>query len=312
MFRFRFSCLLHTSLINSTKMPDVTSDLQLMVDKPLIFLHNPTISDLPSAGFQLKDDLFTRDQEYASLLDAYRRFKSGSLELATISGSSGVGKSYIMSQLSRSITLDNGIIMSVKFNQLKHADPSPALVSILNDYCSTFIETNDSAYVKIFASKLREVFAEDVHHLVKILPNLTKIIGCVATDVTSRQDYVNGHKKMVYQIAQFVQAISNCSKKTVTLSLDDVHWADEFSLAVLEQIIIMSPTNKGIFLIACYRDEEMNSYHPFRKIIDICSEHDVEITTLHLECVDKSTVNTTVSELLSLSPRLVRSLSGKS
>ena len=68
-------------------------------------------------------------------------------------------------------------------------------------------------------------------------------------------------------------------------------------------------TKQRIFIIGCYRDEELDNLHTFKRIITCCCDFDTKVTEVHLDCVDKTTVNRIVSGLLSLPPRLVGSLS---
>jgi hypothetical protein len=42
-----------------------TLELQLMIEKPDIYLQDPGMSNLASAGFKMNDSLFMRDGEYA-------------------------------------------------------------------------------------------------------------------------------------------------------------------------------------------------------------------------------------------------------
>jgi predicted ATPase len=106
-----------------------------------------------------------------------------------------------------------------------------------------------------------------------------------------------------------VEVISACSRATVILFLDDLQWADEFPLSALEQIMVMPNQGKRFFFVGCYRDDEVTDNHPFKKVIDKASENGVRLTKIQLECMDKNSVNRIVSELLCLSPRLVKSLS---
>lgn len=293
-----------------TKMADITLELQLMIDKPRTRLRDQTTLILSTAGFQLRDDLFMRDQEYASLIEAYRRTKTGSSELAAVVGASGVGKSYLVSRLSRFVDADHGIFLSVKFDLLKHSTPFAALVSAFNDYCHIFTETNDITHIELLVSMLQEALGrDDLAHLMKIMPNLSNIIDGNSIGSAAQQDCVNGQSKMSYLITRFIEIVSYLSDKVLCLCLDDIHWADQFSLSILEQIVMMPSAMKRIFVIVCYREDELDHLHTFKKMISNCSDFDIRLTKIHLECVDKDTVNRIVSDLLSMPPRLISSLS---
>ncbi|KAL7520168.1 hypothetical protein ACHAWX_004912 [Stephanocyclus meneghinianus] len=206
-----------------TEMSDVAADLQLMIDKPSLFFHDLDVVTLSSSGLQLKDNLFMRDGEFASLQCAYDRAVSGSSEVAIISGGSGTGKTYLASRLGGHITSIGGIFLSVKFNQLKQANPFSAIVSAFNEYCNILMSMSDSDGVKLMASKLRDALGQDAHHLIMLIPKLSEMLGCNSADTSpSIQDCVNGQKKIHYLLIRFVEVMSACSKVTLTLFLDDL------------------------------------------------------------------------------------------
>jgi hypothetical protein len=144
-----------------SRISDVTLELQLMTEKPDIYLQDPGMSNLASAGFKMNDSLFMRDREYASLINAYQRSKAGFSELSVITGQSGVGKSYLVSRLSSFITADHGMFISVKFDQLKHSNPYAAIVSVFDDYCGIFLEASDVAQTELLGSMLREALGRE-------------------------------------------------------------------------------------------------------------------------------------------------------
>eukprot|EP00804_Cyclotella_cryptica_P014030 CCRYP_002508-RA/>CCRYP_002508-RA protein AED:0.03 eAED:0.03 QI:1061/1/1/1/1/1/4/164/1320 len=293
-----------------TEMSDVTADLQLMIDKPLLFFHDPDMVTLSSSGLQLKDNLFMRDGEFVSLQHAYERAISGSSEVAIISGGSGTGKSYLASRLGGHITSIGGIFLSVKFNQLKQANPFSAIVSAFNEYCNILMEMSDSEGVKLMASKLRDALGEDAHHLIMLIPKLSEILDCNSTDTSpSIQDCVNGQKKINYLLIRFVEVMSACSNVTLTLFLDDLQWADGFSLSVLQQIMMISNEDKRIFFVGCCRDDEMEDHHSFRNMVGKFIEYGIRMTMIRLDCMDRNSLHRMVSTLLCLSPRLVKGLS---
>ena len=68
-------------------MSDVRDDLQLMLDKPSIYLHDQDMGRLSTTGLQTGDTVFGRNAELSTMIDAYRRSVSGGeSELVTIFG----------------------------------------------------------------------------------------------------------------------------------------------------------------------------------------------------------------------------------
>jgi hypothetical protein len=216
------------------QMSDVITDLHLMIEKPSIYLHDFDMTHLSTTGLQL-DTFHMRDEEFASLESAYQRSTKGSYELVLISGEAGTGKSFMVERLGRDITSSGRHFVSVKFGQLKSANPLCTLTSAFSHYCTLLIEENDNDFIQSMASELQNALVQqDVYHLAKMIPKLSDILDIDISSATySDQDCVNGQEKIHYLLTTFVEVISSCSKGTVTLWLDDCQWADLFSLTVL-------------------------------------------------------------------------------
>jgi len=63
------------------------------------------------------------------------------------------------------------------------------------------------------------------------------------------------------------------------------------------------------FVVGCYREDELAEDHLAMKTITKLRDNGIAITTEHLDCMDKETVNEMVSQALCLPRRLVNSLS---
>ncbi|KAL3799122.1 hypothetical protein HJC23_002250 [Cyclotella cryptica] len=292
------------------KMSDVNHDLQLMLEKPHTYLHDMDMAKASLTGLELKHAVFVRETEYASLQCAYRRSVSGSPELAIISGPSGTGKSWLANRLGRFVITNNGMYLSGKFDQLQQSKPFTALATAFNAYCGRLTREEESRRAKGLALKLQASLGQDAFHLAKLIPNLTSILSYVEDSREAYyQDCVNAQKRLHYLFCRFVEVITSCSDVPLTLFLDDIQWADEASISVLSQILKTAKVNKQFFFVGCCRDDEIGSDHSILKMIEKAQEFGVTVTRVKLDCMDITTVNQMVSNMLCLCPRLVTSLS---
>eukprot|EP00985_Skeletonema_marinoi_P008493 scaffold3856_cov73-Skeletonema_marinoi.AAC.1 len=92
-------------------MTEVRDDLQLMLDKPSIYLHDQDTGRLSTTGLQIGDTVFGRNAELSTIKEAYRRSVSGDSELVTIYGHSGTGKSTLAHEFGKYVLLDGGILL---------------------------------------------------------------------------------------------------------------------------------------------------------------------------------------------------------
>lgn len=79
-------------------------------------------------------------------------------------------------------------------------------------------------------------------------------------------------------VTEFLAAIAG--DRPVALLLDDLHWADEASLALLQHLARHTRAHR-VLLVGTYRDVELDQQHPVRRAVrDLTREHLVERITL--------------------------------
>ncbi|KAL3798700.1 hypothetical protein HJC23_004451 [Cyclotella cryptica] len=291
-----------------TKIADIVSDLQLMIDKPSKFLRDPDLEKLSSSGLQLNGSLFSRQDEFETIQSCYRRSISGSCEVVIISGESGTGKSWLAHRVGNSLAAQGGTFLSGKFDQMKQAKPFSALASAFDQYCDMLIREKESDWVKLVVCNLQVALGADACYLIKIIPKLSQILtdNSKVLDSTWNQNCLNALQRLCYLLCQFVEVISTFSNVSVMLFMDDVQWADEASILVLNRLLMKRL--RKFFFLGCCRDDEITDEHPFGKMIENVRGFSIDITIVRLSCMDIGTLNEMVSDLLCLPPRLVRSL----
>ncbi|KAK1734958.1 putative ATPase [Skeletonema marinoi] len=256
------------------KMSEVRDDLQLMLDKPAIFLYD---QDMGRAELQFGDRMFGRNAELSTIKDAYRR--------SAADGSEFQGKPF--SALAFALDIYCGIL-------LQDSGPSSKVAEI--------------------ASKLRSSLGNEAYHLTKLIPNLASILeGPEILAINLNEDCGNAQKRLQYFLCQLLQAISSTFSAPVTLFLDDLQWADQASMEAVLQLLntlgASSQEAKSFFFLGCCREGEIDEEHPLWNFLCTADRLSIDFTNIILDMMDEPTINTMVSETLCLSPRLTRSLS---
>jgi hypothetical protein len=308
-------CINGDFMVNDSydKMSDVTTDLHAMLSKPSIYLHDLDVHRLLLTGLELDETTFDRDKELASLQSAYQRSVSGSSEIAIITGISGTGKSTLATKFSDFVIANGGLFLSGKFDQMKHVKPFSAVASAFNTYCDVLAREKANDRAMLVASNLKTALGSDLYYLIQMIPSLGRILQEHSNDyIPPGHDCVNAQERLHYLFCQFVEVISSCSASPMTLFMDDVQWADSASISIISQLLKTSrsmKSSKHFFFLGCCRDDEMGSDHLFWTMIDSVRSFGFKVALVKLECMDKGSVNTFLSTLLHLSPRLVGSLS---
>eukprot|EP00985_Skeletonema_marinoi_P003659 scaffold1598_cov139-Skeletonema_marinoi.AAC.3 len=295
-------------------MTHVRDDLQLMLERPAIYLYDQDMGRLSMTGLQLGDTVFGRNEKLSSLKECYRRSISGKTEFAFISGHAGIGKSFLTYEFGKHVIMSGGIFLAGKFDQLQQGKPFSALAAAFNGYCGMLMQSSELQKRRaVVASTLKSSLGREAYYLTKIIPSLNDILGSEQSDETFYDDNcVDAQRRLQYLLCQFVEVLSSSYTAPVTLFLDDLQWADSASIAAVTQLLCStgsSSKQKQFFFVGCHREGIIDSTHPVRELVCNAEQLGVSFTSLKLDSMGEETLNAMVSQTLCVLPRLTRTLS---
>ena len=319
----------HQSVDDDTyrSMTDVRDDLKMLMDTPDLYLRDIDIIHASNVGLQFEGvgdregPLCGREVELESLKESYHRSISGEIEVAVICGPSGVGKSKLSREFAKYVTTRSGhgggcVFLSGSFDKVQQAhQPFQAVSCAFDKYC-VWLSSRDQITVEKISSALSADLKDDVTSLAALMPNIARILG-IDLDSEKKSDKkdesaVDPQKRLRYLFCQFVEVVSRCHEEPLILFLDNCQWIDAASVALLNQILVMSDVSvksRRFFFYCCCRDDEMNESHPWSLMLSSITDFGIKTTKILLASMGEDTVNEMVSTILSLLPRLTRPLS---
>ena len=313
-------------------MTDVRDDLRALMENPDLYLRELDIAHASRVGIQFEDGVggegdrtsfYGRDAELETLKGCYHRAISGECDVAMISGPSGIGKSKLSEEFARYVTAQSGtsgiggvrgLFLSGRFDRLHKDRPFHVISSAFDKYCTWLRDRGDRSLVQQVSSALIDHLGEELSSLVAAMPNLASILGSsydCGKNEEKIEDAADAQKRLRYLFCQFVEIISRCHGVPLVLFLDDCQWIDSGSVALLNQILIMSGSaikNHNFFFYGSCRDDEMNDQHPLTIMLSSVGNFGTKTTKIQLTLMDKDTVNKMLSTTLALLPRLTRPL----
>eukprot|EP00984_Skeletonema_dohrnii_P010473 scaffold4074_cov85-Skeletonema_dohrnii-CCMP3373.AAC.2 len=293
---------------------EVRDDLKLMIDSPNLYLQDVDLAKAVNVGLQFGGSLYGRETELQTLKECYQRSISSECEVAMICGTSGIGKSKLSQEFARSVNEDGGsIYLSGRFDKLE-SQPLHAISSAFDKYCA-WVTAGDQSTAEKVSTALKENMGEEMACLVTAIPNLANILGDDFNSTQSSKNddtAVDAQKRLRYLFYLFVDVISRCHEEPLILFLDDCQWIDNASVALLNQILMISGSaikdHRYFFFGAC-RDDEMSESHPLNSMLtSVSSLCGTKTTKIQLTSMSKEALNEMVSTELSLLPRITRPL----
>lgn len=295
---------------------DVLEELQLMSNDPDRYLFGGSVVGAAQTGTLHFEEgkLYGREEELSDVMNAFRNLKTNERrEVLCITGDSGTGKSALAMQMRKPVEDMGGYFLAEKFDELQQVQQVPAVFSALNHFCADVCRRGGSVLDNM-RERLHKALGSNGKVLVGLIPNLSNIIeeyqgaagpngvGVSSPELTGQA----ASMRLLFFSRQLIKTIS-CPEHPAVLLLDDMQWADELSLQLLEAVTTDDEI-KSFLVIACYRDGEVSVDHPLQQRLGAIHRAGTVLSEIHVDNIGKESVNRLVSDALHISPSQARPL----
>ncbi|MDI1483784.1 ATP-binding sensor histidine kinase [Polyangium sp. y55x31] len=177
-------------------------------------------------------------------------------EAVLVEGPAGVGKSALVREILRPLTAHRGTFASGKFDQYKRDVPYGGLSMALAELMRQVLgETHES--LARFRERLLAALGPNLALFASLVPEITRLVGDLPkapllgpAEAQNRLDHV---------VKAFIRVF--CDVGPLVLFLDDLQWADDASLGLLERLLADDELGR-LCLIGALRDNEVGPSHP--------------------------------------------------
>ncbi|MDJ0840462.1 MAG: AAA family ATPase [Acidobacteriota bacterium] len=213
--------------------------------------------------FMIPDKLYGRDKERDALLEAFDKAAAGNTEMLLIFGQAGVGKSALVNEIQKPLTGRRGYFASGKFDELNRSMAYSAVAEAFRSLTRQILSEDDRA-VRAWKQAMQEKLGANSRIILELVPELESWLGQV--DHLPELGSVETRNRFELALRQFVSLFADADHPLV-LFLDDLQWADTASLDLIG--MLMSGRIKGhLLLIGAFRDNEVGTTHPLRRVVD--------------------------------------------
>ncbi|MFO0575919.1 MAG: ATP-binding sensor histidine kinase [Polyangia bacterium] len=231
-----------------------------------------------SHELKIPQKLYGRERETAILLDTFTQVSHGGTALLLVSGYSGIGKSSLIHEVQGSIAKRRGYFASGKYDQYNRDVPYSAMAKALNGLVHQFLK-EPASKVATWKEEILKAVGTSAQVIIEVIPALELLLGpqppaasLPAAEAQSRFNFI---------FEDFLGVLAT-KQHPLVLFLDDLQWADTPSLKLLE-LLITDPRSKYLFVIAAYRDNEVDASHASMVTISEIRKAGTNLRELHLE-----------------------------
>lgn len=206
--------------------------------------------------FHFPEKLYDRHRELQVVEEIFNEVLGGAKCLLTLGGYSGVGKTSLVKEAQKKLG-SKGRFVSARFDQFKRNIPYSGIAQAVYALIEQVLLKTDEELIQ-WKSNILKALGQNAQVIVEVVPEIQKIIGLQPpSEPLSPQENENRFR---YTCTNFLKAVLR-QEQFLVFFLDDMQWADEASLLLIEHIF-QDAELSHFLLIGNYRDNEVTPLHP--------------------------------------------------
>ena len=235
--------------------------------------------------FRLPAKLYGREKAVKNLSDTVERVvRDGRPEMILVSGYSGIGKTVLVQEAQKQISAVNGYFITGKFDQLNRGIPYQGFRLAFNELAKQLLAETDKS-LGVWRERLYEALGPNAQIVQEMAPGFQWILGEYPPPPPLPTD--EAANRFLHTWRVFIKLVAGGDHPLV-LFLDDLQWADNASLRLLE-LLLPDPELQSLCFIGAYRDNEIRPAHPLMHLVAQMQKnlpvHEIGLSPLALEDV---------------------------
>ncbi|NES82156.1 MAG: serine/threonine-protein kinase PknK, partial [Moorea sp. SIO2B7] len=256
-----------------------------------------------SDRFQISQKLYGREPEIEQLLAGFERVSQGGKEMMLVRGYSGIGKSVLVKEIYKPITRQQGYFISGKFDQFQRDIPYSSLVQAFRFLIEQLLTENE-VQIAAWRQKLLAALGNNGQVIIDVIPELELIIG--SQPAVAKLASIESQNRFNLVFKNFIQVFAQ-REHPLVLFVDDLQWADEASLKLI-QLLITATESHYLYIIGAYRNNEITQAHPLILTLHEISKTESLVSYITLQPLKLLEVNQLVSTTLNVTVETARPL----
>ncbi|KPA15556.1 stage II sporulation protein E [Candidatus Magnetomorum sp. HK-1] len=259
--------------------------------------------DIPDR-LNIPQKLYGREKEIDTLLSAFERVCSGTLEMLLVAGYSGIGKTSLVKEIHKPILEKRGYFISGKFDQFKRNIPYISIIEAFQNLVRQILSESDEQ-LAAWKSKIMNAVGANGQIIIAVIPDLEIIIG--KQPAVPEISPVESQNRFNYVFQKFIRVFAQ-KDHPFTIFLDDLQWIDLPSLKLIE-LFLTDPDTRHLFIIGAYRDNEIDDTHPLMRTFKKLQKQKCSIKTITLPPLPALEINKMITDIVHCSANEVQPLS---
>jgi signal transduction histidine kinase/serine/threonine protein kinase/CheY-like chemotaxis protein/tetratricopeptide (TPR) repeat protein len=228
--------------------------------EPQKLIFTPGMSAKPEISIE-HTHFIGRSQELTYLKSIYEETKKGNGKIVLISGESGSGKTRLLEELKEYAVKGGGICVGMEFEEMGNPLPYSGFANCVNQFLGMMEMFSKEKYLSIKNSLARTI-GKLGSLFCSFIPKLRDIIS-----IEGSTPPLEGEKEKIRFDNAFLGLLADLGKSlpALVLVIDNLQWADDDTLSLLEKLSKVKKLNNVLFITAKRSIEKTD---PFKKYVE--------------------------------------------
>jgi predicted ATPase/GAF domain-containing protein len=206
--------------------------------------------DTPSC-FQIPEKLYGRQAPLQALLECFEAATKAAAPLVLLHGAAGVGKSALMGELRRAVHARGGIFLEGRCDPFQRDTPYYGIAQAFSRLAAHLL-AEPQGRLDAWKERLGSALGRNGQVVMDLVPEMAAVLG--EQPPLAVLPAAEAKNRFLMVLRDFVATFANAASPLV-LFVDDLHWADASSFALLESLAAGKCT-PSLLLVGTYRDGE--------------------------------------------------------
>ena len=248
-----------------------------------------------SGTFRIYRKLYGREKEIKTLMDGFKRVSKGDCEVLFISGHPGIGKTALVKEVYKPVTLLRGYFISGRFERLQKSVPYSGLAAAFRELMRQILTESNSS-LAMWREKFLGSLGTNGQIIIDVIPEVELIAGPQPSVPELGPVETRNRFNMIFR--NFIRIFCRIEHPLV-IFLDDLQWADPASLKLI-QLIVTDKKVRYLFLICACRENEAGSDPLAAALIGDLESRGVTMNLLALPPLSVKNITQLVSDTLKI------------